>query len=66
VFLSGCKSFGGFANMTSVHLVVDSAVALLNLESTAISPSSVPRVDTEPVVSTSIVTPAYDFDGMSA
>jgi len=42
VFLSGCEDAGFCANVASVHLVVDSAVTLLDLEQAAISPSSVP------------------------
>jgi hypothetical protein len=49
-----------------VHLVVDSAVALKNLESTLISPGVVPGVNAEPVVLVILDAPSNALDGVAS
>jgi len=49
-----------------VHLVVDSAVALKNLESTLISPGVVPGVNAEPVVLVILDAPSNTLDGVAS
>ena len=48
-----------------MHLSVDTASTLLDLEGTTITPGLVPGVDTEPVVLTVLDTPADGLDGVA-
>jgi hypothetical protein len=49
-----------------VHLIVDAAVAHLNLEQTLVSPCVVPWVDAKPVVKSTFITPTDNFDSVSS
>jgi len=48
-----------------VHLVVDSAVAHLDLEGSLNSPGGVPGVNAKPVVQTAFSAPTDNFDGVA-
>lgn len=49
-----------------MHLVVNAAVAHLDLEKAFVTPGGVPRVDNKPVVRVAFIAPADDLDGMSS
>ena len=53
------------ASETGVHLIVDAAVAHLDLEGALVAPSVVPGVDAEPVVLTTFGTPTDGLDGVA-
>lgn len=49
-----------------MHLVVDAAVAHLNLKGAFVAPGVVPRVHAKPVVEAVLYAPADNFYGMAA
>ena len=56
---------GGDQRSATVHLLVDAAVALLNLEEASHAPADAPGVSAEPVVEAALNTPAEDLDGVA-
>ena len=59
----GC--IGSDGGETCMDLVANSALGHVDLESSLVTPSVVPGVDSEPVVNATFVSPADELDGMT-